>query len=246
MLSSLYITDVRLDKKIPKNSYLAALPLIRTFSELSFKKPVTFIIGDNGTGKSTLLEAIAINYGFNPEGGSRNFIFSTNDTHSELYKYVRLSRGAYSPRDGFFLRAESLYNVATYIDEIDSEPSFDPKVIEGFGGASLHQQSHGESLLAIASNRFRGRGLYILDEPEAALSPSRQLALLAIIHRLVNDRSQFIITTHSPILMAYPEADIFQINREGIIKTSYKDTEHYKVTKQFLDNPERMLHYLFK
>jgi predicted ATPase len=139
-----------------------------------------------------------------------------------------------------------MYNVATNIDELDSEPSLGGKLIESYGGVSLHKQSHGESLLAIVSNRFFGRGLYILDEPESALSPSRQLALLACMNRLVSDSSQFIITTHSPILMAYPGADIYELSEKGIKPTSYKETEHYQVTKQFLDNPERMLHYLFE
>lgn len=246
MSGDLYINAVRLSRPVPPDNYISRLPVIKNFSGLTFKKPLTFIIGENGTGKSTLLEAIAINYGFNPEGGSINFTFATNDTHSELYRYIRLSKGIYQPKDGFFLRAESMYNIATSIDKLDAEPSFDGRIIEAYGGVSLHMQSHGESLLAIVNNRFFGNGLYILDEPESALSPSRQLALLAQIHRLVKSKSQFIITTHSPILMAYPDADIYELSDKGIKLTEYKETEHYQVTKQFLDNPERMLHYLLE
>ena len=206
---------------------------------LSFSSNVTFFVGENGTGKSTLLEAIAVAYGFNAEGGSKNFHFSTNSTHSELCKHITLAKRSYA-KDGFFLRAESMYNVATNIDEID----IDGSIIGGYGGVSLHHQSHGESFLSVVQNRFFGNGLYLLDEPEAALSPMRLLTLMAEMHQLVQKNSQFIIATHSPILMAFPGAEILEFSADGIKKTRYQDTEHYQVTKQFLNNPEKMLRYL--
>ncbi|MBQ6946722.1 MAG: AAA family ATPase, partial [Clostridia bacterium] len=230
------------------DSYLKQLPVTEYLSkewELPFSENVTFLVGENGTGKSTLLEAIAVAYGFNAEGGSKNFTFSTNATHSELCDHISIVKRGH-PRDGFFLRAESLYNVATNIDEMDRLPSFDAPVIGGYGGISLHKQSHGESFLSIVQNRFFGNGLYILDEPEAALSPMRQLTLMMEIHRLVQQNSQFIIATHSPILMAFPGAQILELSEAGIQSVNYRDTEHYLLTKQFLDNPEQMLHYLLK
>ncbi len=244
-----YIEAVRLSKKLPKGSYLNDIPAVQWLcdgDELEFTKPVTFFVGENGAGKSTLLEAIAVASGFNPEGGTRNFSFSTNSTHSELYEYITLSRSYLRPRDGFFLRAESLYNAATHIEELDDIVCGLPKISDSYGGKSLHHQSHGESFLAIVQNRFGGNGLYILDEPEAALSPARLLTLLSLINDLVKDNSQFIIATHSPILMAYPNAEILKFSEDGIAPTDYRSTEHYQITKQFLDNPQRMLSMLFE
>lgn len=243
-----YIKSVFLNKTPPPSSYLCDLPVVRHLmdgGELRFDAPVTFLVGENGTGKSTLIEAIAVAYGFNPEGGSRNFNFSTNESHSMLWQCLTLSK-TLPAKDGFFLRAESLYNVATNIDDMDKELSFDPLVIESYGGTSLHEQSHGESFLSIVQHRFGGEGLYILDEPEAALSPQRLMTLLVEIDRLVKNHSQFIIATHSPILMAYPHADILQLSGSGISRVNYKDTEHYKVTKMFLDCPEKMLNLLLE
>ena len=246
MISKNYLRAVELTGELPSDSYLNVLPVVKAFKlleRISFEEPVTFLVGENGTGKSTLLEAIAVAMGFNPEGGSRNFTFSTNDSHSELWQYIDTVKG-FAPRDGYFLRAESLYNLASNIDEMDKLPSFDPMVIEAYGGVSLHKQSHGESFLSLVQNRFFGNGLYILDEPEAALSPMRLLALLTEIDRLVKNNSQIIIATHSPILMAYPKSEIIELSEKGIRKVNYTETEHYKVTKQFLDSPERMLKYL--
>ena len=242
MSSAKYISEVHFDNRLSEGSYLNNLPVIRFLAKekrLSFSSNVTFFVGENGTGKSTLLEAIAVAYGFNAEGGSKNFTFSTNATHSELCKHITLGKRDYA-KDGFFLRAESLYNVATNIDEIDVGAS----IIGGYGGVSLHHQSHGESFLAIVQNRFFGKGLYILDEPEAALSPMRLLTLLAEMDALVKQDSQFIIATHSPILMAFPGAQVLEFSADGIRQVDYRNTEHYQVTKRFLDNPEKMLNYL--
>lgn len=238
-----YLDRVFLRRPVARDSYLSRLPAVRALAErgeagLTFPTPVTFLVGENGTGKSTLLEAIAVACGFNAEGGTRNFRFSTRNTHSSLYETITISRTDY-PRDGFFLRAESFYNVATYIDTM-------PDLAPSYGGVSLHEQSHGESFLALMEHRFGGRGLYLLDEPEAALSPTRMMSLLVLLHRLVEEHSQFVIATHSPILMAYPGARIYQLSQQGIEPVAYRDTEHYQITRRFLEAPERMLELLFE
>ena len=233
-----YLRGVRLRELPEPPSYLLSLPPVQFLHRaelLEFRKPVTFFVGENGTGKSTLLEAIAVAMGFNAEGGSRDFSFSTRDSHSELYRYLTAVRGV-TPKDGFFLRAESFYNTASYLDRNST--------LSRYGGVSLHEQSHGEAFLSLVTNRFEGNGLYLLDEPEAALSPQRLLSLLAAIHALVGEQSQFLIATHSPILMAYPDAEILQFSADGIRPVAYRETEHYKLTKQFLDCPEQMMHYL--
>lgn len=229
-----------------EDDYLSELPVVRWLTrakEFVFHAPVTFFVGENGTGKSTFLEALAVAWGFNAEGGSRNFSFSTRASHSALWKALKLWKGIRRPRDGFFLRAESFYNAASYLDEIDGGGG---EILDAYGGKSLHEQSHGESYFSLVLNRFRGGGLYILDEPEAALSPARQMALLTKLHDLVKLRSQLIIATHSPILTAYPNAEIYVLNESGLTKTPYRQTEHYQLTKRFLDNPEKMLHYLLQ
>lgn len=242
----IYADRVFLRRELPESSYLNVLPAVNWLRDhrLMLDFPVTFLVGENGSGKSTLLEAIAVACGFNAEGGTRNFTFSTRATHSELGEYITVARRRY-PRDGFFLRAESFYNVATNIDEMDEDFSYGPKVIESYGGVSLHHQSHGESFLALVQNRFGGNGLYLLDEPEAALSPTRQLTLLGEMHQLAEQDSQFIVATHSPILMAYPGARIYQLSENGIEPVQYQETEHYQLTRRFLEDPERMLRYLF-
>lgn len=224
--------------------YPFSLPVVRNLDSLKLHPKVTFFVGENGSGKSTLLEAIAAVWGFNPEGGSRNFRFSTRESHSELHDFLRLSKSHTRPKDGFFLRAESFFNVATEIENLDGGNTSGPLISEAYGGTSLHEQSHGEAFFALLMHRFFGQGFYILDEPEAALSPMRQMAMLSRIHDLVEDNSQFIIATHSPIIMAYPNAQIYVISDKGITATPYTETEHYRVTKDFLNKPEKMLSIL--
>lgn len=246
MISSQFASRVSLQRNDVESfdQYPFSLPAIRHLDTLELHPKVTFIVGENGSGKSTLLEAIAISLGFNPEGGSKNFRFGTRASHSTLHEHIRVAKGYRRPRDGFFLRAESFYNVATEIENLDATFSFSPPVINSYGGRSLHEQSHGESFLALMMNRFGGHGLYVLDEPEAALSPQRQLSVLSRIHDLINDDSQFIIATHSPILMAYPDSWIYSCSPSGLSRVAYRDTEHYQVTHDFLSNPERMLRVL--
>ena len=227
------------------DKYPFCLNAVRQLDSLRLHPSVTFLVGENGAGKSTLLEAIAVAWGFNPEGGTRNFSFSTRSSHSDLHDFLRLSKGITRPRDGYFLRAESFFNVATEIEILDKEPG-GPPLIDAYGGISLHEQSHGESFWSLVMNRFKGRGLYILDEPEAALSPNRQMALLSRIHELVKDSSQFIIATHSPIILAYPDATIFQLKDDGLKSVQYEETEHYLVTKDFLNNYRTMINILLE
>jgi len=236
-----YIRAIELEReRIPSFfEYPFNLPAIEKLYSLSFHPHVTFLIGENGSGKSTILEAIAVAYGFNAEGGTKNFNFSSKATHSNLNNYIKVVKGTSKPRAGFFLRAESFYNLATNIDELDLEFSFGPPLIDSYGGRSLHEQSHGESFFAVFQNQFKGKGIYILDEPEAALSPSRQMSMLTRMHELVRDGSQFIIATHSPIIMAYPHACVYQIN-EGFEQVKYEDTEHYQVMRSFINNKEKI------
>ena len=219
------------------DEYPFCIPAIRHLHTLELHPNVTFLIGENGTGKSTLLEAIAVSEGFNPEGGSRNFAFKTRDTHSRLYKHLRPNRGIRRARhDAFFLRAESFYNVATWVDSLGFDPAKSP-----YGPRSLHEQSHGEAFLTMFIERFGGNGLHLRDEPEAALSPQRQLTFLAALHQLVLRKSQFIIATHSPIIMAYPHSRIYECRVDGMQVVEYADTQHYRVTYAFMNRREQML-----
>jgi len=238
IIKRLFLTAVRLEREAVKSfdEYPFSVPAIRHLGRMEFHPAVTFFIGENGSGKSTLLEAIALKLGFNAEGGSKNFNFATRETHSHLHEFIRIERGTGHATDNFFLRAESFYNLASEIDNLD--------VQYGYGKKSLHAQSHGEAFLSLLTNRLQGDGIYLFDEPEAALSPQRQLSVLTLLHRLVYHQSQIIIATHSPILLAYPSARIYQFTPEGITEVKYTDTEHYHVTRDFLNRHERMLEIL--
>ncbi len=244
----MYLKSVQLRREsVPSfEAYPFCIPAIRALHTLDLDPAVTFFVGENGSGKSTLVEAIAVAAGFNAEGGSKNFNFATRRTESELHQHIQLVRGMKRERDGYFARAESLYNVASTIEDLDSEPG-GGRLIDSYGGRSLHAQSHGEAFLALAMNRFFGNGVYILDEPEAALSPTRQLSLLVIIDQLVRERSsQLIVATHSPILLAYPTARIYLLGASSgqIESIRYEDTEHYQVTRDFLTDRHAFLREL--
>jgi len=223
----------RPDAQIDYDAYPFSIPAVRDVGQFDFHPNVTFFVGENGSGKSTVLEGLALALGFGSEGGTRNVRLQTTPSVSSLHEVLRLARGVPKPKDGYFLRAESFFNLATYMDETG--------YLQGYGGQSLHRQSHGESFMAVLLNKLRGDGIYLMDEPEAALSPSRQLAALGAIHDLVEDASQFIIATHSPILLAYPHARILQFDRSGISEVAFEDTEHFAITKDFLNNyPHRL------
>ncbi len=212
------------------------IPAFRNLDILQFHPDVTFLVGENGSGKSTFIEAVALVMGFGPEGGTKNVHLATAETVSELYRYLKAIKSFKKPKDHYFLRAESFYNVATYMDQVG--------YLDGYGGKSLHVRSHGEAFMATLTHKLRGHGFYIFDEPEAALSPNRQMAALSAIHYLVEKKSQFIIATHSPILMAYPRSKILLLDENGINEVAYEDTEHYSITKHFLNNYHRMIEIL--
>ncbi|MCP1133803.1 AAA family ATPase [Paenibacillus polysaccharolyticus] len=246
--SPAYLRQIQLKRNqiATYDEYPFDLPVIRNLHTMDFHPKVTYIVGENGMGKSTLMESIAVSWGFNPEGGTMNFTFSTRATHSNLYEHIQLVKGTRRPKDGFFFRAESYYNLATTIDELDREPSYGAPIKDSYGGKSLHEQSHGESFFSTFVHRFGGHGLYILDEPEAALSPLRQMAMLSRIHELVQQNSQFIIATHSPILMAYPDAQIYNLTPEGIEIQILEETDHFLIMKEFLNNKDKMIQQLFE
>ena len=233
----LMIRGLSLDRsRIGPESYLRRVPAIWGLKTLSFTKPVTFFAGENGSGKSTLLSAVAAACGFGPEGGTRNYRFSTYDAPSELAGAIRLVRGARSPRFGYYLRAESFFNVATKEEEYSRGPGGVPQ--------HYHERSHGESFLALAGNVLRPSGLYLFDEPEAGLSPERQLALLAEMARCAREGAQFLVVTHSPFLLALPGAEILCFDGGSIHPCAYEETESYRLTALFIENRERVLHRL--
>ena len=234
-VSSLLIQGVSINwDKIDSRSYLRGIEAIKDLDYLAFNKNITIFVGENGSGKSTMLEAIAVSYGFNPEGGTKNYNFSTYDSHSELCDAIRLSRGFKKPGWGYFLRAESFYNVATAEEMYSRE---DPRGVR----EQFHERSHGESFLQMAQSNFRGHGLYLLDEPEAALSPQRQLTLLLEIVNCAKEDAQFIMVTHSPILLGIPGAEILSFDNGQIHAIDYEDTDSYQITKMFIENKEQLL-----
>ncbi len=235
-LQDLFIRGLKIEwNEIEAGSYLRQIGSLRDLRELSFSHPVTFFAGENGTGKSTLLEGIAVAAGFNPEGGTRNYAFSTRDSHSELYRSLCLIKGVRSLSYGYFLRAESFYNVATQEEEYSRTITRQ---------AHFHEKSHGESFLALARDSFSGNGLYLLDEPEAALSAQGQLSLLLRIHECAREGAQFIIATHSPILLSLPGAQILNFTEDGIDPCTYEETDSFRIYGMFLKNKEQFLRYL--
>jgi len=235
----MFVSKIGYNKEnVDNNQYPYNLPFLNGLNELFLTKPVTFLVGENGSGKSTLIEAIAINCNLNPEGGSQNYCFTTRNTHSILYKNLQVIKTVNHPKTKYFLRAESFYNTCSYIDE-------NSDALDAVGSKPLHDVSHGESFIKLVQNRFYDHGLYILDEPEAALSPSRQMSLLCMIDDLVKKGSQFIIATHSPILLAYPDATIYDLDN-GLKETKYSDTNHFRLYKTFIENSELMINRLLK
>ena len=239
MYGSRYIRSVELPAaSIPDRRYPFNIPAIRNLGRLPLHPLVTFLVGENGTGKSTLTEAIAALTDLNPEGGSKHHRFETRATESRLRDHLRVQRGIMRETDGFFLRAEGMYNVATSLEELGISPSY-------YGGVSLHSRSHGEAFLAVAMHRFRGKGLYVMDEPESALSPRRQIEMLKRIHILAAKKSsQFVIATHSPILLSYPESVIYQCDDDGIAEVAYEDTDIFRTMRDFTASPDVFLHHL--
>ncbi|MCM3362544.1 AAA family ATPase [Niallia sp. HCP3S3_B10] len=235
----MYLKEVKLIKEniINYNKYPFSIPSINKLEELHINNNVTFFVGENGTGKSTLLEAIAYKCDFNTAGGGRNNTYELHAADSDLGDHIRLS---WMPKitNGFFLRAESFYNFATHIDKVGAYGAY--------GGRSLHHQSHGESFLSLFLNRFSGKAIYLLDEPESALSPQKQLSFLKIINDLVKkEEAQFIIATHSPILLGYPGASIISFGEDGLKEVAYEETEHYQISKVFLNSRQTIIERLF-
>lgn len=236
-----FISRIYLDG-FDKDSYLFEIDGLKKFKKLDFTSPITIFTGENGSGKSTLLEAIAVNWGFNPEGGSKNFNFSTHDTHSPLYSSIRLVKSFRHAKDGFFLRAESFYNVASNAQDIGI--GIENGFIE-WGGKPSHEQSHGESFLNLVNNRFRGDGLYILDEPESALSMQRQLSLMVSLKELADEGSQIIIATHSPLLLSLPGAQIISLDSDSPLEIDYQDSKPYQLLKLFYEDKDLLFSKLF-
>lgn len=229
------------EKIINQNIYPFNIPCLQKLQTIELSKPVTFLIGENGSGKSTLIEAIALKLGLNGEGGTNHFNFCTKNTISNLSQYLKIVKHTKLPQTKFFLRAESFYNFATKLDEIEEESG---DIIGYYGGKSLHEQSHGESFLSVIKNRFGANGLYILDEPEAALSPTRQMSLLLLMNELIKQGSQFIIVTHSPILLSFKDAQILDLDN-GFSTKKYEETDIYQLYKLFINDKERILKELF-
>ena len=243
MESNLMVKKITLERnKIESfDEYPFNIDVVKKFEELNFDTPVTFFVGENGVGKSTFIEAIAVALGLPAEGGTENFRYETKNTTSVLSDYLRL--GMYNkPKMKFFLRAESFYNFSSEVQRLVEEDDFG--TLYGSYGGNLHECSHGESFIKLVQNRFTGNGLYILDEPEAALSPQRQLSLLCLIDQLAKEGSQFIIATHSPILISYRDGKILDLNN-NFKEIKYEDTDIYNLYKMYLEQPDAMQHRLF-
>lgn len=216
-------------------SYPYNIPTVNDLEKIEFHPKVTFFVGDNGSGKSTILEALALALGFSEEGGTRNVVLNSASSASALHESLRVIKNFKKPKDYYFLRAESFYNVGTYMNDLNY-------VVE-YGG-NIHERSHGEAFMKVLTSKLKGKGLYLMDEPEAALSPSMQMTALSAIHQLCEDDSQMIIATHSPILLAYPHSKIYQFTDTGIKLIQYEETDHYRITKDFLNCYEKRVQQL--
>lgn len=225
------------DKVPDADAYPFALPAVKGLDEIDFSQPLVVLAGENGSGKSTLLEAIGVALGCSAEGGSKNFRYSTSDSHSALHDFVRIGRDYKPITDVYFYRAETHYNLAAEMRRLDDEPGFGPPIRTYYGGAVLHELSHGQSVIALLRHRFKGGGLYIMDEPEAALSPTRQLEMMAAVHRLMGKGAQFILATHSPLLMAMPGAAIYELSDAGVRRVDYDEVAHVMLYKRILRDP---------
>jgi len=230
--------------------YPFTVPPIRALTELSFHSRVSFFVGENGTGKSTLLEALAVHYGFGREGGTRNFQSDTTESNHSIDPLVKALRLSFDKRTGagFFLRAESWFSAVSYMEVLDKEPGFGPPISASYGGRSLHTRSHGETFLTVLDLKFRRNGLFLLDEPEAALSPQRQLGFLVLLRDVLRryKEAQFIISSHSPILIGYPDAQIFSFDDGRVHQVTYEEVPALHIVRRFLNQRERMLEELFK
>nr|WP_227591459.1 AAA family ATPase [Acinetobacter sp. Marseille-Q1620] len=239
MNNSSYIRSMQIlsPERLDWAAYPFVIPAVNDLEKIEFHPNVTFFVGENGSGKSTILEALALGLGFSEEGGTRNVSLSTASTSSGLHQSLRIIKGYHKPQDYYFLRAESFYNVATYMHELN--------YLQGYGG-TIHHRSHGEAFMSVITHKLKGNGLYLFDEPEAALSPAMQMTALSMLHQLCRSRSQFVIATHSPILLAYPYAKIYQFSDTGIREISYEDTDHYRMTKDFLINYQKRIHQIIE
>ena len=230
--------------------YPFSVPVIRGLEQITFRSRVCFFAGENGTGKSTLLEAIAAHYGFGPEGGTRSFSNDSTESNRSVEPLVRALRLSFDKRTGagFFLRAESFFNLASHIDNLDKEPSFAPPISAYYGGRSLHTRSHGETFFTVLELKFQRNGLFLLDEPEAALSPQRQLAFLVLLHDVIRKYkdAQFIISTHSPVLLGYPEAQIISFDEKQPREIRYEETAPAQIVRRFINDRRRFLEELFR
>jgi predicted ATPase len=240
-MQDLFVRGIRVDEGQDEKSYPFTIPAVRDVGDILFSAPVTFLVGENGSGKSTIVETVAVAAGFNAEGGTKNYSFSTENTTSKLADTTTLIRGTKREKYGYFLRAESFYTTANYTERGTFGPAGPIPIL--FEGKHIHEQSHGEAFLSIVKS-FRP-GLFIFDEPESALSPQRILHLMSAMHELVKQGSQFIIATHSPVLLAYPGATIYQLSDTGVDQVKYEDIEHVKMTRDFLNNPSVFISKLF-
>jgi predicted ATPase len=241
-----YIREIEVTTPLTgRDDYPLSLPAVRNVEMLAIDPAMTILVGENGSGKSTLIEAIAVAAGFNAEGGTGNFNFRTQQHVPALARHIRLIRNPQRPRTDFFLRAESFFNVATEIERLDAEPDAGPLIGPGYGPKPLHEVSHGESFLSLVLHRFGANGLYVLDEPEAAMSPTGCFALLRRFHDLVGEGSQFIIATHSPILMSFPNALLYTLSEQGPVASTWDRLDHVRIMREFFGSPDVVLRELF-